>query len=912
MIRKVIEKLLGDKNEKVLKTLYPIVEEINKVEEAYQTEIQTDEDILKKTEEFKKRLQQGETIDDLLPEAFALVKNACRRLQGRKWEVRDEEIEWNMVPYDVQLLGGVVLHQGNISEMKTGEGKTLVCTMPVYLNALEGKGAFVVTVNDYLAQRDAEWMGGLYKYLGLSVGVVKHGQSTEEKEAAYGSDITYGTNNEFGFDYLRDNMAQDPASIVQKELHYCIVDEVDSILIDEARTPLIISAPAEESTAKYKRYSQLVKNLSEGSHYEIDEKMKAASLTDEGITKMEQLLGMDNIYTEAGFTEVHHLEQALRAQTCYKKDIDYLIKEGEVMIIDEFTGRLMPGRRYSHGLHQAIEAKENVEVNRESKTLATITFQNYFRMFNKLAGMTGTAKTEEEEFYQIYGLDVVIIPTNKPIVRQDGKDAIYRNQQSKYIAAAKKVKELYEKGQPVLVGTISVEKSEVMSKLLTKLGVPHNVLNAKNHEREALIVKGAGQYKAVTIATNMAGRGTDIKLGANVKEVGGFFILGTERHESRRIDNQLRGRAGRQGDPGGSQFFVSMEDDLMRLFGGEKIKNMMEMLKVPEDMPIENGMLSRSIEGAQKKVEGHNFDVRKHVLQYDDVMNVHREIIYKRRRKFLESEDIKEDILKMINQEVENLTLNFVTGREKKDWETEKLLEAINSISANPSKTLTTQEIEDSKNEQEIVEKALAYIQEEYEKLEKSLPESKMLRHIEKSVFLRANDKLWMEHIDEMQSLRESVSMRGYGQKDPLIEYKNEGFERFEEMLARIRSNAVNTLFKMDMQKAIPRQTVQMRTNANAVESQITNPVVARQTRPQPQQAQQPQAKIKTVVTDEAEENITVVKVNADDETVHTSIDNAPTQTLTTQTATTPTEKVGRNDPCPCGSGKKYKKCCGQ
>jgi preprotein translocase subunit SecA len=850
MILKVINKMLGDRNQKVLKKLHPIVDQVNKVAERYQEEIKTHEDVLKKTEEFKKRIQDGESLDDLLPEAFALVKTACRHLVGEKWEVRENETEWNMVPYDVQILGGIALHQGNISEMKTGEGKTLVCTMPVYLNALEGKGAFVVTVNDYLAQRDAEWMGGLYRYLGLSIGNVKHGQNPQEKQEAYSSDITYGTNNEFGFDYLRDNMTTEAENIVQKELNYCIVDEVDSILVDEARTPLIISAPAEESTAKYKRYSQLVKSLQEGSHYEIDEKGKTAALTEEGIKKMEQLLGMDNIYTEAGFSEVHHLEQALRSQTCYKKDIDYLVKEGEIVIIDEFTGRLMAGRRYSHGLHQAIEAKESVEVKRESRTLASITFQNYFRMFNKLAGMTGTAKTEEEEFYQIYGLDVIVIPTNRPIVRADEADVIYKNQQGKYIAAANKIKELHQKGQPVLAGTISVEKSEIMNKLLTKMGVPHKVLNAKNHAGEAEIVKNAGQKGSVTIATNMAGRGTDIKLGEGVIDVGGLFILGTERHESRRIDNQLRGRAGRQGDPGHSQFFVSMEDDLMRLFGGEKIRKMMEMLKVPEDMPIENGMLSRSIESAQKKVEGHHFDVRKHVLQYDDVMNVHREIIYKRRKKFLESEDLKEDILDMLKEETENITLHHITGKQPKEWDLQALLNMANGLLGPSSKELGKEALEQIKVEHELVEAVQKHMLEQYEELEKTLPEPKLMRKIEKSVFLRANDVLWMEHIDEMQSLRESVSMRGYGQKDPLVEYKSEGFRRFEEMVSMIRSNTINTLFKMDIQKAIPRPT------------------------------------IKT-------ENPAVVKPQ--------------NNTLSTTTA-----KAGRNDPCPCGSGKKYKKCCGQ
>lgn len=866
MITNFINKILGDSNKKLIKKLHPAVEEINLIELRYQEEIKTDEDIKKKTEEFKSRIQRGESVDDLLPEAFALVKTACRKAIGRKWKVRGTEIEWDMIPYDVQLLGGIVLHQGKIAEMKTGEGKTLVCTMPLYLNALEGKGSYLVTVNDYLAQRDSEWMGGLYNLLGLTVGVVIHGQSTEEKSAAYNCDITYGTNNEFGFDYLRDNMVTDVKEIVQRHLNFCIVDEVDSILIDEARTPLIISAPAEESTSKYKRYSTLVSQLSQGSHYEIDEKMKTATLTEEGIKKMEQLLGVDNIYTEAGFAEVHHLEQALRAQTCYKKDVDYLVKEGEILIIDEFTGRLMPGRRYSHGLHQAIEAKENVEVKRESKTLATITFQNYFRMFKTLAGMTGTAKTEEEEFYQIYGLEVVVVPTNRPINRVDSPDSIYKNQQGKFIAAAKKTKELYDKGQPVLVGTISVEKSEIMSHLLSKLGVPHSVLNAKNHEREAEIVKNAGQPKAVTIATNMAGRGTDIKLGQGVTDVDGLFILGTERHESRRIDNQLRGRAGRQGDPGRSQFFVSMEDDLMRLFGGDRIKKMMELLKVPEDMPIENSMLSHSIESAQKKVEGHHFDIRKHVLQYDDVMNVHRDIIYKRRRKFLESSNIKEEIIKMINEEAEVLVTNHI-------GEKEKIAELVNSIPKNPTKKLSTEELQALTDEASLIAAIQKYLIEEYEALEASLPDPEILRQIEKSVFLRSNDVLWMEHIDEMQNLRDNVSMRGYAQKDPLIEYKSEAFEKFGEMISMIRANTVNTLFKMNIEKAAPRQILEktevknIQTNENEVEASL-NPVFVTH----------------TAVTEGAEK----------------------------KQATQSFPKVGRNDPCPCGSGKKYKKCHGQ
>ncbi|MBT3704461.1 preprotein translocase subunit SecA [Candidatus Peregrinibacteria bacterium] len=915
MLQKAITKLLGDKNEKVLKTLYPIVEHVNAIEERYQEEIKTDEDILKKTEEFRRRLSEGESLDDIMPEAFALVKNACRRLLGTEWSVRGTPTKWEMVPYDVQILGGITMHQGNIAEMKTGEGKTLVCTMPVYLNALEGKGSYVVTVNDYLATRDAEWMGGLYKYLGLKVGTVHHGQSKEEKKEAYECDIVYGTNNEFGFDYLRDNMVTDPEEIVQKELNYCIVDEVDSILIDEARTPLIISAPAEESTAKYKKYSRLVTQLQEGSHYEIDEKMKTATLTDEGIKKMEELLGMDNIYTEAGFSEVHHLEQALRAMTCYKKDTDYLVKDNEVLIIDEFTGRLMPGRRYSHGLHQSIEAKENVEVKRESRTLATITFQNYFRMFNKLAGMTGTAKTEEEEFYQIYGLDVIIIPTNKPNQRNDKKDLIFKNQQGKYMAAAKHIKELNDKGQPVLVGTISVERSELMSKLLTKLAVKHTILNAKNHEKEADIVKDAGRKGGVTIATNMAGRGTDIKIDSEVKELGGLFVLGTERHESRRIDNQLRGRSGRQGDPGTSQFFVSMEDDLLRLFGGERIQKMMEMLKVPEEMPIENKMLSNSIESAQKKVEGHHFDVRKHVLQYDDVMNVHRDIIYTRRRKFLESEDMKEDIVKMIDEEAEVVVLNQTLGRENKEWDLEKIADLLKAIPKESRDPLTKESLEEITDEKALAEKGQKFLRDTYEEMEASLPEPDMMRKVEKSIFLRANDTLWMEHIDDMQSLRESVSMRGYGQRDPVTEYKSEGYIKFEEMIAMIRSNTVNTLFKIEIQKAVPRQMLQrseiknLQTNEAEVESTITkanlqNPAINSQPRPQAQGVTH------AAVTAEDDEptkaEVKVIKVNADEE------DPKETPQIQTQPQQTTTEKVGRNDPCPCGSGKKYKKCCGK
>lgn len=601
MVYKLINKVLGDPNEKALKQLWPMVDKINTVFDEYNTSL-TEDQIPQKTEEFKKRIQAGESLDDLLPEAFALVKFACKHLQGKKWPVRGNDIIWDMVPFDVQLVGGIVLHQGKIAEMKTGEGKTLVSAMPVYLNALAGKGVHVVTVNDYLAQRDAEWMGGLHRYLGLTVGVILHGQDREEKKEAYGCDITYGTNNEFGFDYLRDNMATRLDNLVQRDLSYAIIDEVDSILIDEARTPLIISAPAEESTSKYMRYAQLVSDLKEHDDFVIDEKMKTATLTEDGIARMEQKLGIDNIYTDAGFMEVHHLEQSLKAKTVYIRDVDYVVKDDEIIIVDEFTGRLMPGRRFSDGLHQAIEAKERVEIKRESKTLATITFQNYFRIYEKLSGMTGTAMTEAEEFLQIYGLDPIAIPTNKPIQRDDKADMVFKNQKGKYIAVARRVKEANEKGQPVLIGTISIDKSEVMSRMLELEKVPHNVLNAKHHEREAEIVSGAGQKGAVTIATNMAGRGTDIKLGEGVEEIGGLLVIGTERHESRRIDNQLRGRSGRQGDKGESQFFVSMEDDLMRLFGAERVQKMMETLNVPDDMPIQNKLISNTIEGAQKKL----------------------------------------------------------------------------------------------------------------------------------------------------------------------------------------------------------------------------------------------------------------------------------------------------------------------
>jgi len=844
MINKLITSMLGDPNKKALKKVEPIVEEINKNYEKYKETIKDQNDVLAKTSEFKERIRQGETLDAILPEAFALVKTACTHLIGKSWKVRDKDVKWEMIPYDVQLVGGIVMHQGNISEMKTGEGKTLVCTLAIYLNALTEKGVFLVTVNEYLAQRDAEWMEGLYNYLGLSVGTIIRGLSHEEKKQVYNCDITYGTNNEFGFDYLRDNMATKAELIVQRNLHYAIIDEVDSILIDEARTPLIISAEAEQSTEKYKQYARLIPQLKENTHYDIDEKGKQATLTEEGIAKMEELLGLENIYTEAGFSEVHHIQQALRALACYKKDIDYIIKDDEVIIIDEFTGRLMPGRRYGQGLHQAIEGKENVNIKRESKTLATVSFQNYFRLFDKLAGMTGTAKTEEEEFYQIYGLETVVIPTNKPITRDDKNDLVFKTQRGKYQALIKTIKEVHKTGQPILVGTISVEKSEMISKLLKVEGIQHKVLNAKNHANEAEIVSKAGQKGAVTIATNMAGRGTDIKLGEGVKEIGGLYVMGTERHDSRRIDNQLRGRSGRQGDAGASQFYTSMEDDLMRKFGADKIKNMMNMLNIPEDMPIENKIISRSIESAQKKVEGHNFDIRKHMVEYDNVMNIHRNIIYKERQKLLKKDSIKEEIQDLITELSEIIVQNNTADRAETDWNYREIYEAVIAIHKDQTNPITQTSLEEIKDQKELIKTISNYLLEYHEELEKKVPRPETLRQIEKFVYLRANDKLWMDHIDEMSKLREVVAFSGMAQKDPLNEYKAKAYEAFTEMLGMIKANTINTLFKIDLKKVL-------------------------------------QTKVQEKATIKVKKHIN-------------------------------TEGVGRNDDCPCGSGKKFKKCCGK
>ncbi len=882
MIHELLTKILGDPNKKDLKKLWPIVKKVNVVFEEYKKTL-TEEQIPVKTAEFKERLQQGETLDQILPEAFALVKFTCEKLVGKKWPVRGNDVTWEMVPFDVQILGGIVLHQGKIAEMKTGEGKTLVSTFPVYLNALSGKGVHVVTVNDYLAHRDAEWMGGLYQKLGLTVGIIYHDQPREEKKAAYHADITYGTNNEFGFDYLRDNMATNLKNLVQRDLHYAIVDEVDSILIDEARTPLIISAPAEESTGKYQTYSLLVQDLKELEDYIIDEKVKTASLTEAGIAKMEQKLGVENIYTDAGFLEVHHLEQALKALTVYKRDVDYMVKDGEILIIDEFTGRMMAGRRYSDGLHQAIEAKENVEVKRESKTLATISFQNYFRLFKKLGGMTGTAMTEAEEFLYIYKLDTISIPTNKEVSRMDKADMIYKNQKGKYLAVAKRVKELQEKGQPVLIGTISVEKSEIMSKLLQMEGIKHEVLNAKYHEKEAEIVAKAGQKGAVTIATNMAGRGTDIKLGEGVTELGGLMVMGTERHESRRIDNQLRGRSGRQGDPGESQFYVSMEDDLMRLFGAERIQGVMESFKMPEDMPIQNNWISNAIESAQKKVEGRNFDIRKHLVEYDDVMNKHREIIYSRRRKALGSSNIKNDILLLIEKEVEKIILIHTSKKQEEgQWDIYEILADITALHKDSKNPLKPEDLQKLQSPEDLIEKIKHYLLEEYEEKEKLLADPDIMRQIERNVYLNIIDTLWMEHIDNMQHLREAVALRGYGQRDPLIEYKEEGYHLFAKLLNDIQSNTLSTIFKINFKQQLPAHLLK----THEPQHIITN-----------------------------DEQISQVLSGNNTVTLATSEENSSTANPVIVKATTSPSshqpQVGRNEACPCGSGKKYKKCHG-
>ena len=811
------------------------VEKINELEPSL--EGLSDASLVAKTAYFKERIENGERLEDILPEAFAVVREASRRVLG-------------MRHFDVQLLGGICLHEGKIAEMRTGEGKTLVATLPTYLNALTGNGVHIITVNDYLAKRDSEWMGKLYRFLGLSVGLIVHGLSFNERKEAYSADITYGTNNEFGFDYLRDNMVIYADQMVQRELNYAIVDEVDSTLVDEARTPLIISGPGDKSTELYGVVAKAIIQLKEGEDYTVDEKAKAVLPTEFGIAKIEKALNVTNLYDHENIELSHHFNQALRAKALMHRDRDYVVRDGEVVIVDEFTGRLMFGRRYSDGLHQAIEAKEGVKVERESQTLAAITFQNYFRMYGKLAGMTGTAKTEEDEFLKIYGLPVIVIPTNKEIARVDFPDVIYKTKKAKYKAVIEAIKEANAKGQPVLVGTTSIAQSEELSIVLKKSGIQHNVLNAKYHEMEAQIISGAGQKGAVTIATNMAGRGTDIVLGEGVAELGGLHIIGTERHESRRIDNQLRGRAGRQGDNGSSRFYLSLEDDLMRLFGSDNIASIMDKLGMDENEPIEHQLITRSIEQAQKKVEGRNFDIRKHVLQYDDVMNQQREVIYGQRRQILMGEGLKENIMSMINQMIDQYMDLYANEKlYPEDWDVNSLAESCTNLFA-PKGRLVPEELEKFSRD-ELKDELYSVAKEAYD-LREAMFGADGMRELEKVVMLKVVDNKWIEHLDHMDMLREGITLRAYGQRDPFIEYKIEAFDMFERMIANIQEEIARTVFQVN----IVVQPEDHLKDAKEVHADIS-----------------------------AEEDSKKPVVNR--------------------------ETTGRNDLCPCGSGKKFKKCCG-
>jgi len=889
----ILKRLFGGAERQVNK-LKPIVGKINNFESVISK--LSDEELKAKTDEFRKRLEKGEKTDDIFPETFAVVREAVKRVDGKRL-------------FDVQFMGGITLHEGKIAEMKTGEGKTHTATTAVYLNALEGKGVHVITVNDYLAKRDTNWMGPIYHFLGLSTGCIQHDASfiyepkiedSDEvsvemenlrpvsRREAYAADITYGTNNEFGFDYLRDNMVQSLGQMVQRELNYAIVDEVDSILIDEARTPLIISAPDTESTKLYRRFAQIVLRLKENDDFTVDHKMRAVTLTEKGIARVEEMLGVGNIYTAGTITYVHQLEQALKANILFKRDRDYVVRDGQVIIVDDFTGRLMPGRRYSEGLHQAIEAKENVEVQRESRTLATITFQNYFRMYAKLAGMTGTALTSAEEFAKVYNLDVVPIPTNVPMIRKDLPDMVYKTETGKFKAVIGEIKRRHEKGQPVLVGTIAIEKSEILSEMLARESVQHEVLNAKNHEREALIIAKAGEHGAVTIATNMAGRGTDIKLGKGVVELGGLHILGTERHEARRIDNQLRGRSGRQGDPGSSQFFVSLEDELMRRFGGDRVKNIMDRLGLPEDQPIENKIISKSIESAQAKIEGFNFDIRKHVLEYDDVMNKQREVIYKRRKEILTKESIKDDIIQMIEEEIEQV-VGLHTAGHIEDWNAGEIKENLNQIfpvSEESFKKLL--EIRQSKNHANDAQKISALVEflkglakESYGKKEQEItPE--IMRQIERAMYLRSIDTFWMNHLDDIDYLREGIGLRGYGQRDPLVEYKKEAYLLFQNLMANIRSAVINTIFKIGVVREEP-----------APQKNILEEAKYQGAEEQPAQFGQPASLREALLAGAAKDASEGKSIPSSGQTIRNKTE------------------IGRNDPCPCGSGKKYKRCCG-
>ncbi len=826
-------KKVFDDNKKDIKKLEKQVAAINALEP--EMAALSDEELRGKTDEFKSRYEKGESLEDLLNEAYAVVREASKRVLG-------------MRHFDVQLMGGIVLHQGRISEMKTGEGKTLVATLPVYLNALTGKGVHVITVNDYLARRDSEQMGQVYNFLGLSVGLIVHGLSFEERKEAYNADITYGTNNEYGFDYLRDNMVMRREHMVQRDLNFALVDEVDSILIDEARTPLIISGSAEKPKELYTTVSKIIPRLHAEEDYTVDEKQKNVVLTEEGVDHIEKLLGIDNLADEENLEISHHVNQALRAHVIMKRDKDYVVKDGQVIIVDEFTGRLMFGRRYSDGLHQAIEAKEGVDIEKESQTLATITFQNFFRMYNKLAGMTGTAKTEEDEFRAIYGMDVVIIPTNKPIVREDKPDVVYRTQVGKYKAIASKVAELHLKGQPVLVGTVSIEISEMLSDILKRSGIPHQVLNAKYHEKEAEIVAQAGQRGMVTIATNMAGRGTDIVLGEGVTDLGGLYIIGTERHEARRIDNQLRGRSGRQGDPGTTQFYISLEDDLMRRFGADNIQGIMDKIGMDDDMPIENGMISRSIENAQKKVEARNFEIRKNVLEYDNVANKQREVIYGQRRQVLVGENVEDSVLNMVELTAE-MIVHEVAGDLKypEEWDLEALNQKAREmfLLKEPLDLERVKKMEADEVKQYLKDTAIA----RYHAREEELS-SEVFHELERVILLKNVDIKWMEHLDAMDQLRQGINLRAYAQRNPVDEYKNEAFDMFSQMIGEIQLDTVRMIYRVNVVER-PQERTDILNATHGDEKPVKKPVVKK-------------------------------------------------------------DKVGRNDPCPCGSGKKYKNCCGR
>ena len=912
-----IKKLFPSYNDKEIIRLEKIVKEINKKEELFQST--TEDDLKLKTKEFKEKLENWWKLSEITTEALALAKNACRKLAEKKHKYIKwtSELVWNMIPYDVQLIWAMILNDWKISEMKTWEWKTLVAALALYLNALTWKWCHLVTVNEYLAERDAHEMSQLFELLWLTVWVLKHGQNPEEKRKAYHSDITYWTNNEFWFDYLRDNMATSVERMAQRELNFAIVDEVDSILIDEARTPLIISAPAEESTKKYIQYTSLVTQLEEKEHYQVDEKMKTATLTESWVTKMEQLLWIENIYTEKWFTEVHHIEQALRANFLYKKDKDYLIKDWKILIVDEFTGRLMEWRRFWQWLHQAIEAKEKVDIQRESKTLATITFQNYFRLYKKLAWMTWTAKTEAEEFWTIYRLDTIAVPTNKPLARKDLADAIFKSANWKYQAMWKTVKELNEKWQPVLIWTVSVEKSEIISSIFSQQWIKHTVLNAKFHEKEAEIISSAGQKWAVTIATNMAWRWTDIKLWEWVKEAWWLFILWSERHESRRIDNQLRWRSGRQWDAWASQFFISMDDDLMRIFWSEKMKNLMSAMWVADDMPIENWMITRSIENAQKKVEEHHFDMRKHVVKYDDVMNKHREIIYKRRKNILFSENISPQIKEQIEKQIERIVNSHTEWLMTHEWDYKEMYNDIKSL--HEGSIFSEEEFQKEWITQEIIkEKSINFLLKSYDKKEKEVPKE-IFRKTEKAIYLQTIDMLWMEHIDKMQRLREQTALAGYGQRDPLMEYKHEAFKEFQKLIESIWRNTVSTLFKtkIEVEVEMPKVQISMNTNEDQIEKTAFNywasddlPLMEKEEM-EKLYAQKQMQEIAEMMKQWADQKdilkkywekqsnwITVIR--ADDDV---SDSNKPDPKF---------QNVWRNDDCPCGSGKKFKKCCGR